>query len=700
MPVARRTRLLPTVAVAGVMAGFLWFPRPVEQPSVYLAEFRTDAAVQLARQELMEAIDQTKAREGLRLPEWFLGSRPAASVVAGTPDNAAVVELAEKYGVVLPRLAPEEYLIQPLPQASAPRALVAGGDALGLAYGLMSLAEDLRLRRPYLETPLPVRRAPNIKLRLVSDPLDPTYPGPSQALRWGYNAVMTEPWPALVLYEKVAPTPYDPEKYGGDRAWVEERRQRAHTQIAQAKALHLKVLAPGDVLSFPTQMMELHGREVSDGIYPQRYCIERPRVQALLAAAIDELFTEFPQLDGIVVRTGENYPLGPLAGNPPQEGRCGLGGTESLRRTWELLHDLVVRRHGKLLILRAWDLGVEGTHAQLRLAQNSAEPVIPNPSGVTFSYKITETDFWRYNRLNPNLLRPDQPRMVEFQAAREYEGKGAFPNYVAGIYANGPPELPGSGGLGEAYRAGVRQAWVWAKGGGWNGPYLDTYLWVEANVYAMSRLLWDVEADPNTLALDWARLRFGDGAAAHLAALLQKSPQAVLKGFYPQCYAQARGPWAPNALWVRDDIITGGYTVTELYKACRNDQGWAKALRDQEEALALVASMQADLSAARPFLQDARLYRELEVSLEYQRSLLEVLHNYLTGLFQLYRFQDSRGQDAEAARIAREALLRLSESWRVHSRVVANLPGAATPYRDAGMLATAEAALRELEGPR
>ena len=153
----------------------------------------------------------------------------------------------------------------------------------------------------------------------------------------------------------------------------------------------------------------------------------------------------------------------------------------------------------------------------------------------------------------------------------------------------------------------------------------------------------------------------------------------------------------PNGLWVRDDIIAGGQVLADLYQACRRDQGWENALSDQQEALDLVGSMMDDLTSAGSYLQDSRLARELEVSLEYEQSLIEVLHDYLTGMFNYYRFREDSDKDQGRARRALAAFDRLRESWWVHTQIVPKLPGAATPYKDAGMLATVDAARRELE---
>ncbi|MBI2886788.1 MAG: hypothetical protein HYY02_06235 [Chloroflexi bacterium] len=699
-PPHRRRATYGALAAVFLMAGLVKLPDARDGPPLALAEaYRADPAVAVAAEELAEALRLSLGGTGPRLMGISLSGRTPFRVVAGLPDSPEVEAVRRGYSLALSTPGPEGYVIHPLPQATPPGALVVGGGPLGLAYGLLALGEDLRLQRPYLQYPLPVIREPAMELRLVSDPLDPRYPGPDQALKWGYNAVMTEPWPALALYDAFDPAIYDPGAQSQARAWVEERRRLARAQIGRAKALHLKVLAPGDVISLPAVAQGLYGAQVTDGALYPRYCIERPRVQALLAAALDEVFATYPELDGVVIRTGENYPLGPLAGNTPQDAQCRRtgDGQESLAATLRFLHQQVVGKHGKLLVQRAWDLGNEGLHAQAAGTARLSS-VFPAAVPPVLSFKISETDFWRYNGLNPNLLQQGAPRMVEFQAAREYEGKGAFPNYVAGIYAHGPPERGEQGGLREAHRAGVSQAWVWAKGGGWGGPHPQHQLWNEANVYALSRLLWDPQADPHALAQDWATLRFGAQAAPYMARLLERSAEATLKGFYFRCYASRNSAWVPNLLWVRDDIIASGAKLEELYQACREEPDFSSALQEKQEALALARLMQEDFRQARPFIVDKALARRVDVSLEYQRTLFETLLHYTTGMFSFYRYRESQGLNQAARAAALEGFQRLQESWLLHTQVVARLPGAPTPYQDAGMGPTVEAAKKELEG--
>lgn len=668
-------------AGAALLLGMTGTSSTPEQPSLALdPSLRNDPAVRLALADLQAA---------LAAP----GATPLKRVTVGQPADAGVKQAAAKRVSDLDTLGGEDYVIRPLP-GDDPGVLLVGGGPLGVAYGMLELADDVRQRRPYLASPVERRVSPDFSLRMVSDPLDPRYPGSEQALRWGYNAVMTEPWPALALYDSLDPAIYDAAKYPEARAWVEAKRRLARQEVQQAKALHLQVIAPGDVISLPQQVAALYGADVTDGV-TGRYCIERPRTRALLAAAIDELFTAFPEVDGILVRTGENYPAGPLAGNTPVDGAC-PGRTDSLAETLRFLQGEVVGKHGRRLIYRGWDLGAGGMHAAGGGARLAA--AFPTQQNTLLSFKVTETDFWRYNRLNPNLLDTPFDRMVELQAAREYEGKGAFPDFVAAIHGQGLPEVLGDRGLPAAHAAGVRAAWVWAKGGGWDGPFVSNPLWVEANAAALGKLLWRSTADPGQLARDWAAARFGPDAAAPLGDLLLGSPHAILNGFYLGCYARTHGPWTPNTLWVRDDQVSGTAKLRELYDGCGGAGSIDDVAAEKAAAVDDVLTMQRLLQSADPALTDRTLAATVAAGLEYERTLLECFQHYVTGMFRWFAYQDGGSLDAPLRAQASTDLERARLAWQAH-QATGLLPNAPSPFRDAGITAAIDAALEGLATP-
>ncbi len=662
------------------------------------ASWWQDAALSLATRDLSSFLSASYRVPCVTIRDTDVDTLPANAFVIGDQQNKWIKSMKDSEALKLPELANEGFVIQRLPSPGSPT-IISGRGILGNVYGVFHLIERLRLDPSTLFGPLDLRLEPAMTFRLVSDPTDPAYPSPEQALRWGYNAVSIEPWPTLVLYDGYDPAILDAKNNPHARAWVEGNRERARRQIEAAKRLHLRVVSPGDVISFPKHVSYLYGAEVADNQNPPHFCIGKEKTHRLLEYGLDEVLRDFPDIDAVMVRTGENYSEDPMMGNTLDQGDCvspPYGYAERIALVIETLR-AVTDAHQKTYIQRTWDLGEGGFHGSTEVASNVTANMTPD-ARLMLSFKHTRSDFWRYNEVNPNLGVGSFSQMVEFQAAREYEGKGAFPNYLGELYASGAPEVASSGGMDYAYQRGVQAVWVWAKGGGWGGPYLENDLWVEANVYALSRLAWDPRLDAYTLAEDWACLRFGSAAAPTIANMLMKSAEAVLKAFYVGPYARARGGgWVPNNLWVRDDVIFAGDRVAELYRLCQGS-GFEAALREKVEAEKLVDSMINDWKRAQPLMRDANLAKQALNTLLYEKSLVKTLRHYLAGMFYYYRWQENPEADTSDRRLAIDHLRRLEESWDAHNAEIAHLTGVATPFQDWGMGQTVETVLKDLLG--
>ena len=59
---------------------------------------------------------------------------------------------------------------------------------------------------------------------------------------------------------------------------------------------------------------------------------------------------------------------------------------------------------------------------------NVSDPIDPHPL-FYFCIKHTAGDFWRFNDFNQQLAIGKHAQVIEVECQREYEGKGAFPNY-------------------------------------------------------------------------------------------------------------------------------------------------------------------------------------------------------------------------------------------------------------------------------
>ena len=688
---------------------FPWLPAPLPKPfhlsvsgspemvsMVLSSKHQGDAAIELAANDLSQAIGAlgTSVKTGYDQDAMSL---EAINVVVGDKDSAWVQRLVDAGVVTLPDMGEEGYLVQSTVYRDVPFVAVIGGGVLGQAYGMFRLAEKVRLEPEALEGYLNLRAEPAMTLRLVSSPGLDSHPSPEDALRWGFNAVMIGAWPGLPLYDGFDPAIFDRKSHSQDRDWVEANRARARADIAAAKALHLKVVTMGDVFQLPRQALALYGEQVGAEDNPGVFCIARPKTKALLGYGLREILSDFPEIDAVMVRTGENYPLGPLSGNSPAQGNCGgLSYTDRIHQIIEVIYKEVVELGGKTYIHRAWDLWNTGTHANPDLMRDALRD-FQGRQGLILSFKQTQTDFWRYNAINPNIGNLAGQQMVEFQMAREYEGKGAFPNYVGEMVALGAPEIEPRGGMGYVFEKGVRNIWVWAKGGGWGGPYPTTDLWIEPNIYAASRLAWDPTLSAESMARDWASLRFGSGASPAIVNLLMESDEAVLNAFYIQAAARSIGPWTPHALWLRDDVIYGEPMISQIYEVLKSNDGLTSAIEEKRQALRTIDSMIGELEGVLDLSTDRKLAEHALNTLRYERSLSEVLGHYLSGMLYYFRWKDGGKTDSDSRERGRSELRGWVRSWDNYGAQVAFLEGVASPYHDSGMGNAVLKALKELE---
>lgn len=89
---------------------------------------------------------------------------------------------------------------------------------------------------------------------------------------------------------------------------------------------------------------------------------------------------------------------------------------------------------------------------------------------LVFSIKHTAKDFWRTIPFNRTIGVGKHRQIIEVECQREYEGKGAFPNYVIDGVVNGFEEFrtqPRTGPIGLAEVADnsvIAGIWTWSRG--------------------------------------------------------------------------------------------------------------------------------------------------------------------------------------------------------------------------------------------
>lgn len=125
-------------------------------------------------------------------------------------------------------------------------------------------------------------------------------------------------------------------------------------------------------------------------------------------------------------------------------------------------------KNNKKLFFRSWD----NWASDALVYQAITDPIPPHPL-LYFSIKHTSKDFLRRISFNNQLGVGKHAQIIEVELQREYEGKGAHPNYVMNYVINGFPEVTPSIGLQDVInKPQIKGMWSWTRGGGWWGPYI------------------------------------------------------------------------------------------------------------------------------------------------------------------------------------------------------------------------------------
>ena len=524
---------------------------------------------------------------------------------------------------------------------------------------------------------------------------------------YGYNAAVLGPVTQLASFDESAPGAL-PE--GGPlRKQVEEARRLFRDQAAQARKLGIDAVVSTDEILLPTAVIEKLGTRITLAGDPKRIDLDKEAFWELYRAKYREVLRLFPEIRYVMVRTGENYSFlhdgysGQMISERGVERAQSATYIRNMQRLINETRRVVVDEFGRRLIWRTWDLGNSGFHANLAVYDGVLAGV-KERKGLILAIKFTQTDFWRYNDFNPAIGRGGIDQIVEFQAAREYEGKGAFPNYVGEEHA---------AAIRRCRELGVKGIWIWDFGGGWDGPHLQSDRWVRANIFATAKLAEDPGADPRQLAERWAAGEFGARAAGKVAEMLLLSDDAVLAFRYIAPYSRNHKGWLPARNIMRDDIIRGETVLRDqggvriLYEGSK--YALAEALEEKNRAAETVWRMRTIFESAKSDIVAVRgetVFDEARNSILYLENLTAVMSHYVRGMFLYY--QSLEGAESGAATKALAELRAWRLAWERHQTEIPKLPGVATPYRSlnnysgtpdprGAMAETCEKALADLE---
>lgn len=363
---------------------------------------------------------------------------------------------------------------------------------------------------------------------------------------------------AAVSLETMFPDLWSGNEEGRD--WIHSYAEKIHADFKAVKDEGLACYAWTDFVVFPKLLIDEFGdslttdAEVDDPFNVKgsiRPDIKSEFTKKLLRAQVTEIFKTFPELDGLVIRVGETY----LHNLPHHVGGDPIiNGVDSHVELLELLREEICENQGKTLIYRTWMSGIDEQASPYLDASNQ---ITPHPN-LYFVIKHCIGDFHRTHRFSPPLGIGKHQQIIEVQCQREYEGKGAFPNFIAAGVIDGFEEdaqLMPAGEIrsvreliGLPQTAGVMS---WSRGGGWKGPYIKDEIWCDINTRVLVKWAESPQV-PTGKLIDHvlSDLGFAPEHWPVMQEILDLSAKAVLRGV-----TGTRGDI--NTLWTRDEFLGG-----------------------------------------------------------------------------------------------------------------------------------------------
>lgn len=506
------------------------------------------------------------------------------------------------------------------------------------------------------------------------------YRDPKELRALGYSDLIV--YPTTGLSGLLGP---DTLVVGDVRRWVEEQYASVQKTISEARSAGMGAWIMFDA---PALAAELVGSAMTCiNQKPPMLCPASDELLDMIGQCVEGLLARIEGVDGLVLRLGDSdaAKVPYLVGNDvyaPHCSRCSMmGRADRIVRFVTFFHELVVKKLGRKLIVRAWNVRPNGMHDNPDVCRRVVER-LPEDDRLILSFKFTQTDFWRYQKWNPSsLCCGDRPVIYELQCQREFEAKGAIPNYQPMLWSGGMTELDGAVGLAElAGKVNLVGLLSWVRGGGWRGPYItnDRESWIDANVYAVPRLAANPRMDADQLMHEWITQRLGvtDPAAVEvLTQVLRHSTQTVLEGFYIGPYARRRhDAWYPSANFIQDDQVDAEAAWAILQQL--SDADLDKAVAEKVDAEARISEDRKALQRVAGSM-DKRLADSFLSGLEYGQTLIQTLRYLVTGLATHRRW--TRKHEAALALATNSAMRNCQSAWTHHTGRVAG-HSSASPF--------------------
>lgn len=416
-----------------------------------------------------------------------------------------------------------------------------------------------------------------------------------------------------------------------EKLWLREAQANRDAEISAAVKAGVKVFYHVDLFVLPTRIIDRHRDEICDEF--GNIDLTKPATLALHRQMLEDLFDRYPDVNGLIIRVGETY----LFDTPFHSGNAAValydkktGRSEQIRRFVILLNFLreeICVRHQKILIHRTWDMLPNGFHASLDYYVNVTDAIEPHPN-LLFSIKHTTGDFFRGSPANPCLGSGKHSQIVEVQCQREYEGKGAYPSYIARGVIEGFPEVAKPIGLRHWSQSSLwNGVWTWSRGGGWYGPYLKNEFWCELNLRIIAAWTGSPERSEEEVFREVCMLALGMDAKATtiFRELCLVSEEAIWLGRSSSILSSLINGFKVDVadLWMRDDRLGGFDQIDGILNRLHEGNALQKFIDEKRRAVALYEHM-ADL-ARRLHTCDPARDEVIETSVIYGERLFRII---------------------------------------------------------------------------
>lgn len=395
-----------------------------------------------------------------------------------------------------------------------------------------------------------------------------------------------------------------------ERDWVMQAAARIKENIKKAHDAGIKIYYFTDIIVLPKKLVAIFHDEICD--QKGKISFEKPKTIELHRIMLKEVFDSFPDLDGLVIRTGETY----LNNVPYHTGNGPItDGVESHIKLINLLRDEVCVQRNKMVFYRTWSFG--GMHDDPNYYLNVVNKIEPHPN-LVFSIKHTKGDYQRDYDFNPTLGLGKHPQIVEVQCQREYEGKGAYPNYIANGVINGFEEYSSGNKPQKGFKSleeikentNFKGVWTWSRGGGWVGPYISNEFWCRLNAFVLSK--WaasPLKSEEYYFNQFMKENGIKDLSAESFRNLCQLSAKAIIRG-----HETIKLPFQDNwAFWMRDEFLSGVAERPNL-KLNTSEGNLQKAFAYYQENGLLIKAIEEKFESVEIWKQIVKLSKTIKMS--------------------------------------------------------------------------------------